>query len=459
MNDVVVKVNDLSKRFKIYSNPWARALEWVSRGRKNCHEDFWALQDISFQVRRGECLGIIGPNGAGKSTLLKILTRSLYPTKGTFCIDGNLLSLLELGTGFNQELTGRQNIYRSCQLLGFPESYISGRIRDIEEFSDIGEFFDRPIKMYSSGMYFRLAFSMFVFLKPEVLVVDEGLAVGDIFFQQKCYSRMEALITQGTTLLLVTHDISVVSQFCSLTMVLDRGRCVFFGDPITAIRKYLALQKGTVTPPVSATEAKSDRTSDQGITPHATDGNGFQWPSQETFLNLATALPEGLGYAECTAVALCDEESNPCQIFQIGQDAFFYYEFLLLQDIQVPIGGVTIINDKNIIVHGKNSLQNALDAPPHIPKGTRLRFRQKITLDVSAGGYTFLVGLATVDPVVYRLAGEMSTEALTERITRVLSVGRAGHFFVTPCRDALAAPHHGLCNLPGCCDMMILNGE
>jgi lipopolysaccharide transport system ATP-binding protein len=459
MNEVAVQVNNLSKRFKIYSNSWARVLEWASYGRKVYHQDFWALKDISFEVRKGECLGIIGPNGAGKSTLLKIFTRSLYPTAGIFQIQGNVLSLLELGTGFNQELTGRQNIYRSSQLLGFPEGYVSERIQGIQEFADIGEFFDRPIKTYSSGMYFRLAFSMFVFLKPEVLVVDEGLAVGDIFFQQKCYKRMEDLIAQGTTLLLVTHDIAVVSQFCSLSMVLDHGRCVFYGDPITAIRKYLALQKGKLTPPVVSGGTRSGSAPDQGVIPHETHGDDFRWPSQEAFLSLSTVLPEGLGYAECTAIALCDKENNPSQVFQIGQDAFFYYEFLILEDIQVPIGGVTIINDKNIIVHGKNTLQHALEAPPHIPKGTRLRFRQKIVLDISPGGYTFLVGLATINPVDYRHAKDMSLEVLTERITRVLSIGRAGHFFVTPRQDCMAVSHHGLCNLPGCCDMMILDGD
>jgi ABC-type polysaccharide/polyol phosphate transport system ATPase subunit len=456
MNDVVVKVNNLGKQFKIYSSPWGRALEWATWGKKTYHKDFGALHGISFEVKKGECLGIIGPNGAGKSTLLKILTRSLYPTTGTFQISGNVLSLLELGTGFNWELTGRQNIYRSSQLLGFPKLFVSERIQNIQEFADIGDFFDRPIKIYSSGMYIRLAFAMFVSLQPEVLVVDEGLAVGDIFFQQKCYKRLEDLIRQGTTLILVTHDITVVSQFCNSAMVLDHGYCIFHGDPITAIRKFFALQKGSLTPPLVFGETTKGLVSDQGSVPYKNHGSGFRWPSQEAFLSLSTVLAEGLGAAECTAIALCDKENNPCQVFQMGQDAFFYYEFLILEDIQVPIGGLTIVNDKNIFVHGKNTLQHALEVPPHVPKGTRLRFRQKVTLDVGPGEYTFVLGLATIDPIDYRHAKDMSLEALTQRITRVLSIGRAGHFVVTPCRDCMALPHHGLCNLPGQCDMMIL---
>lgn len=413
MSDIALQVKGLGKRFKIYPNPWARGLEWVSYGRKIYHQDFWALRDVSFEVKRGECLGVIGPNGAGKSTLLKILTRSLYPTTGTFQIRGNVLSLLELGTGFNPELTGRQNIYRSSQLLGFPKDYVSERIQEMQEFAEIGEFFDRPIKIYSTGMYIRLAFSMFVFLKPEVLIVDEGLAVGDIFFQQKCYRRLENLITQGTTLLLVTHDITAVSQFCSSTILLDHGLSLFHGDPITGIRKYFALQRGNAKSLVPQKETQTSATIDeQSFSAHENKEKNFSWPSKEAFLSLSTILSEGLDSAECTAIALCDGENSPCQVFQIGQDAFFYYEFSIQEDIKVPIGGVTIVNDKNVIVHGKNSLQHSMKVPSHIAKGKLLRFKQTITLDLAPGEYTFVVGLATIDPIDYENAEDMPLKLL-----------------------------------------------
>jgi lipopolysaccharide transport system ATP-binding protein len=455
MTDIAIQVNNLGKRFKIYTNPSARALEWVSYGRKIYHQDFWALRDVSFEVKRGECLGVIGPNGAGKSTLLKILTRSLYPTTGTFQMRGNVLSLLELGTGFNPELTGRQNIYRSSQLLGFPKDYVSERIQEMQEFAEIGEFFDRPIKIYSTGMYIRLAFSMFVFLKPEVLIVDEGLAVGDIFFQQKCYRRLENLIAQGTTLLLVTHDITAVSQFCSSTIVLDHGLSIFHGDPITAIRKYLGLQRGNGKSLVPQKETEiAAKNTEPAFSAHE---NHFNWPGEEAFLSLSTILPEGLGSAECTAIALCDRENNPCQVFQIGQEAFFYYEFFLREDIKVPIGGVTIVNDKNVIVHGKNSLQHSLKVPSHIPKGKLLRFKQVIGLDLAPGEYTFLVGLATTDAIDYENAEDMPYESLAQRITRILSIGQAGRFIIAPRSDGHALPHHGLCNLPGRCQLIVLD--
>ena len=217
----MITVNSLSKRFKLYANPWHRGLEWAMFGRKTLHQEFWALRDISFEVSTGECLGIIGPNGAGKSTLLKILTRALYPTAGTFSILGRVLSLLELGTGFNPELTGRENLYNSVHLLGLPREYLEDRIGDIQAFAGLGDFFDRPVKIYSSGMHVRLAFSLFIFLKPEVLIIDETLSVGDIFFQQKSFAKMREIITGGTTCLFVSHDTAAVQNLCRRAILLD----------------------------------------------------------------------------------------------------------------------------------------------------------------------------------------------------------------------------------------------
>ena len=181
----MIRVNNLSKKFNIYSNPWHRVAEWADMGQRNRHQEFWALRDISFEVNQGECLGIIGPNGAGKSTLLKVLTGALYPTSGTFEISGRVLSLLELGMGFNNELTGRQNLFNSANLLGLPKRYIDDRIEDIMAFAELGPFFDLPLKLYSTGMYVRLGFSLFAFLQPDILIIDEALSVGDVFFQQE----------------------------------------------------------------------------------------------------------------------------------------------------------------------------------------------------------------------------------------------------------------------------------
>ncbi|MGH7335723.1 MAG: ABC transporter ATP-binding protein [Candidatus Rokuibacteriota bacterium] len=239
--EVVVSVRDLAKRFNLYARPGDRLLEWVTFGHLRRHQEFWALREVSFEVRRGESLGIIGVNGAGKSTLLKILSRALYPTAGTFEVRGRVLSLLELGTGFQPELTGRQNIFQSAQLLGFPADYVRDRLGAILDFAQIGEFIDRPVRQYSSGMFLRLAFALFANLEPDVYIVDESLAVGDVFFQQRCFRRFRELREGGCTILLVSHDMEAITHLCDRAILLSAGKLAAEGDPITVVHDYFAL--------------------------------------------------------------------------------------------------------------------------------------------------------------------------------------------------------------------------
>jgi ABC-type polysaccharide/polyol phosphate transport system ATPase subunit len=236
-----VSVRNLSKRFKLYRNPWDRIFEWASLGTVRRHDEFWALRDVSFEVRQGECLGIVGVNGAGKSTLLKILSRALYPTSGSFEVRGRLVSLLELGTGFQPELTGRQNIIQSAQLLGFAEDYVRDRLPAILDFAQLGDFIDRPVRQYSSGMFVRLAFSLFAHLDPEVYIVDEALAVGDVFFQQRCFRRFRELRDRGCTILLVSHDMEAITHLCDRAILLSGGKLASAGDPRTVVHDYFAL--------------------------------------------------------------------------------------------------------------------------------------------------------------------------------------------------------------------------
>jgi len=241
MSETAISVRDLSKRFKLYRSPWHRVLEWITLARFVRHETFWALQGVSFDVRSGECLGIIGVNGAGKTTLLKILSRALYPTAGEFAVKGRLVSLLELGTGFHAELTGRQNILQSARLLGFPEEDVLRRMPAILEFAEIGEFIDQPVKQYSSGMFVRLAFSLFAHLEPDVYIVDEALSVGDIFFQQKCFNKFRELRRRGCTVLFVSHDMDAVTHLCDRAILLSGGKVVSEGDPRSVVHDYFAL--------------------------------------------------------------------------------------------------------------------------------------------------------------------------------------------------------------------------
>jgi ABC-type polysaccharide/polyol phosphate transport system ATPase subunit len=236
----MIEVEGLGKRFKIYSTPWDRALEWGTAGKVRRHSDFWAFRDVSFTVPRGECFGVIGPNGSGKTSLLKVLSGVLQPTEGRFAVNAPAVySLLELGTGFHPDLTGRENVYQSARLLGLPPALLKPEVvEQIREFAELGEFFDRPLRFYSSGMHVRLGFSLFAFLQPDLLVVDEALSVGDIFFQQKCAARIDTLREEGTSFLFVSHDMEAVRKLCREVLVLDAGRPVFVGPSSEAVNRY-----------------------------------------------------------------------------------------------------------------------------------------------------------------------------------------------------------------------------
>jgi ABC-type polysaccharide/polyol phosphate transport system ATPase subunit len=235
-----IEVRHVGKRFRLFDRRWQRAAHWLGAANLGNPREIWALRDVSFDVERGECLGIIGVNGSGKSTLLKVVTGVLAPTTGECHVNGRLLALLELGTGFNPELTGRENVVLSTQLLGFPAGYARARMDEIETFCDIGPFFDRPMKIYSSGMFVRLAFSTFLFLEPDILVVDEALAVGDLFFQRKCFAAMAEIRARGATILFVSHDMAAIGNLCTRAILLERGEIAFMGDPEGTIARYFS---------------------------------------------------------------------------------------------------------------------------------------------------------------------------------------------------------------------------
>jgi lipopolysaccharide transport system ATP-binding protein len=266
---------------------------------------------------------------------------------------------------------------------------------------------------------------------------------------------MRELVDSGVAVVLVSHDMSTVTQFCSEVLVLNRGKELYRGDPVSAIRRYMALQRDAIegvkqraelaATLVGSCEADARQEIDTG------------WPLSGAFLDTSTADIVGNGKAEFLGVALCSSDGEPTQIFQIGEAADFYYEFRLLEDIAVPIGGVTLVNEINIIVHGKNSMQQKINVPPAMQRGTILRFHQRIILDITPGEYTFVVGLATVDDAIYKNVDFLSHGDLSEHTQRILSVGRAGTITVTFRREGLALPHHGISNLPGDCWFTSLN--
>ena len=225
-----IVVTNLGKAYKQYPTRWSRLLEWLDPRRKLHHQKHWVLQDINFEIQRGEAVGVIGVNGAGKSTLLKMITGTTQPTTGSIQVHGRVAALLELGMGFHPDFTGRQNAYMAGQLAGMHQDEITALMPEIESFADVGEYFDQPVRVYSSGMQARVAFSVATATVPDILIVDEALSVGDMAFQAKCLQRMRNLLMQGTTVLFVSHSLNDVRQFCSKALYLAHGAVRAWGE-------------------------------------------------------------------------------------------------------------------------------------------------------------------------------------------------------------------------------------
>lgn len=240
MNEAI-RVENISKVFRLYGNQMDRFKEAISPWSKKYHSDFFALKNIDFKVYKGETLGILGKNGSGKSTLLKIITGVLTPTEGQVAIDGKIAALLELGAGFNSEYTGIENIYLNGMLMGFSKERMDEKLESILSFADIGDFIYQPVKNYSSGMFARLAFAVAINVEPEILIIDEALSVGDIFFQQKCFEKIKSMKETGVTILFVSHDVTSVSTLCDRCVLLNKGQIFSYGEPRTIINDYVRL--------------------------------------------------------------------------------------------------------------------------------------------------------------------------------------------------------------------------
>ena len=253
-DDIAIKVSGLSKCYQIYGSPRDRLKQFIlPRARRllgmqptHHYREFWALKDVSFEVKKGETVGIIGRNGSGKSTLLQMICGTLSPTTGTIITNGRIAALLELGSGFNPEFTGRENVYMNASVLGLSKEEIDARFDEIAAFADIGEFIEQPVKTYSSGMTVRLAFAVAISVDPDILIVDEALSVGDELFQRKCFSRIEAIRTAGATILFVSHSGGTVVELCDHALLLDSGERLAMGMPKKIVGRY---QKLLYVPP------------------------------------------------------------------------------------------------------------------------------------------------------------------------------------------------------------------
>ena len=448
----VVKAERLSKTYRLYGSRIDIIKEFIHPLRKIYHRDHYALRDVSFEIKQGETLGVIGKNGSGKSTLLKILTGVLTPSGGALSVNGKISALLELGAGFNPELTGIENIYFNGTIMGYSRSEINSKLDDILSFADIGEYVYQPVKMYSSGMFVRLAFAVATSVIPDVLIVDEALSVGDIFFVQKCHERMTSLMNGGTTVILVSHDMQAIEKYCKRVLLLDKGETAFLGAPNEAILRYHALNYSTGT--YSFSNFVKSPASD--LENSASFGSIADWPEEGSgaFLDMSHAVPIGeQDVVICKQLAICDTNGRPCTSFAIGSTAVFYSEYELHKDIDTPIGGIALINKYNAIVHAKNSLYYAVPAPSRVSAGSRIRFRQEIKLDIAPEEYTFVGLFGAIPSEYYSIASELDHTELTSRLQGLLRVKNSGRLTIFARR---ILPFYGYADLPGNCAMSVI---
>lgn len=404
--DWAVRCEGIGKRFKLYNNPWHRIAEWSTLNNLSLHRDFWAVRGVNFELRKGECLGVVGRNGSGKSTLLKMVTGVSIPTEGTATLSGRVLSLIELGAGLNKDLTGRQNVHNMARLLNFPPGFAKSKMEDIEAFADVGAFFDRPVRSYSSGMTVRVTFSIFAAFEPEVLIVDEALSVGDIFFVQKCTRRIRELLDNGTTLLLASHDSGAITNLCDRAILLEQGTVAFQGEPVDAIARYhAALRKGPsgkvgnkwarVEEPVEileATEASPNTETRRGtrLAQRVLDANTLDDNEQQE-------RRHGDGGLRIIACQVCDDQERDATILGIGDTLHVRVLVEASQHVAGPRVGIRLIDRFGTQVFGQGTLQQQTDMPSLGP-GDRLVVSFQVELQLKPGEYTLGLSASEPDP-------------------------------------------------------------
>ena len=390
-----IEVDKVTKIYKLYDKPIDRLKESLNLSHKEYHKDFYALNELSFQVEKGQTVGIIGTNGSGKSTILKIITGVLTPTTGQVKVNGKISALLELGAGFNMDYTGIENIYMNGTMMGYSKKEMDDKLQDILDFAEIGDFVYQPVKTYSSGMFVRLAFALAINVEPEILIVDEALSVGDVFFQSKCYRRMEEIRQSGTTILMVTHDMGSIIKYCDKVVLLNKGNFVAEGSAghmVDLYKKILAGQMEALDEELAAEKdgtAKNNGISDLEMTDFAAGISGNEDKKQPEPAGLmknkitinANRTEYGDGRAEIYDLGLFDERGNLTNLLIKGE-MFTIRECIRFHaDIEAPIFTYTIKDKKGTDLTGTNTMFEGTDIQP-VKNGDeyQVEFTQKMTL-------------------------------------------------------------------------------
>lgn len=353
----MVEFQNVSKAYPIYPSPAARLKELACLNRISFHRDFWALRDVSFQIERGQTFCIVGENGSGKSTLLQMVAGILSPTNGHVSVQGRVAALLELGSGFNPEFTGRDNVYLNAAILGFSRREMDAKFAQIEEFAEIGDFINQPVKTYSSGMSIRLAFSVAIHVEPEILIVDEALAVGDIYFRQRCMRKVHELRDQGVTILFVSHDVGDVKAIGDQVLWLDHGRMREIGDPDMVVSKYLAAMTEK-----DAAYLHHAHESKPLAPPNRTHGGPFRAPE------VVTQIPNidrrfGDARAEVLGIAILGPKAEPVHLLEPNSSIVVRISVRAVESIALPLIGFIMRNHMGLDYAGTNTAREGVDVP------------------------------------------------------------------------------------------------
>ncbi|MCI9638102.1 MAG: ABC transporter ATP-binding protein [Hungatella sp.] len=377
-----IRVTNVTKVYKMYEKPIDRLKESLHPRHKEYHKKFYALNNISFNVGKGETVGIIGTNGSGKSTILKIITGVLSPTDGSVEVEGTISALLELGAGFNSDYTGIENIYMNGTMMGFSRKEMDGKLQDILDFADIGDFVYQPVKTYSSGMFVRLAFALAINVEPEILIVDEALSVGDVFFQSKCYRRMEEIREKGTTILMVTHDMGSIIKYCDRVVLLNKGNFVAQGEPghmVDLYKKILANQMDSLEEELEEMNDFSGE-QEQGHQKDKAHGHTEGLMKERLTIN-ANRTEYGDGRAEIYDLGLFDQRGNLTNLLLKGENFTIKEKIRFNARLESPIFTYTIKDKKGTDLSGTNTMYEGADIRPVGPGDEyEVSFTQKMTL-------------------------------------------------------------------------------
>ena len=397
---VAISVRNVSKVYKLFAKPAERVIDALHLMPWKKAPEHHALENVSFDVHQGETIGIIGTNGSGKSTILKIITGVLHPTKGEVQVNGRISALLELGAGFNREYTGLENIYLNGTMIGFSKEEIDAKLQDILDFADIGEFVHQPVKTYSSGMFIRLAFAVAINIEPEILIVDEALAVGDVFFQAKCYRKFDEFKKMGKTILFVSHDLSSIAKYCDRVILLNKGTKLGEGKPKEMIDVYKQVLVG---------QYEENNEKESG----ATNANFAQGANPEL-------LEYGSGKAEIAECYLTDDKGRRTNAIIKGAMFTIHMKANFLERVQAPIFAFTIKNVKGTEITGTNTMyEKAFMEAVDAGVSKEITFTQR--MDLQGGEYLLSLGLTGYEgsdfTVYHRLYDAVNISVISDKDT------------------------------------------